>query len=163
VAYSEVGDLLFGSVPTVGQDLAAWVDRADEEIDAAIGNIYVTPVSFPSTTEARPGKLLVKKISSQLATGRAIMSMDAGSEESTLHQYGLYLIKEANASLKCIKDGDVILPGVQMISPDDLTSAPKVYNVDSSSAVEDFFGQFNTANRGPQGVPYWINADRWGG
>lgn len=163
MAYSEPSDLLFGSVPTVGQDLTAWIARADDEIDAEIGTLYVTPISFPSSSEARPGKLLIKKISSQLATGRAIMSMDAGSEENTLHQYGLYLIKEANAALRCIKSGEVVLPGVQMVSTEDLTSAPKVYNVDQSSAVEDFFSNFSGPNVNGQSVPYWSTINRWGG
>lgn len=163
MAYSQVGDLLFGAIPTQGQDLEQWITRADEEIDAAIGNLYVTPISFPASSEARPGQLLVKKISSQIATGRAIMAMDAGSQENNLHQYGLFLLKEATSSLKCIQEGEVVLPGVQMISTEDLTSAPKVYNVDESSAVEDFFGNFNTANLGPESVPYWSTRPRWGG
>lgn len=163
MAYSSPEDLLFGSIPTVGQDLQKWIDRADEEIDAVIGTLYVTPISFPASSEARPGQLLIKKISSQLATGRAIMSMDAGSQENNLHQYGLYLIKEATSSLRCIQEGDVVLPGVQTISPEDLTSAPKVYNVDESSAVEDFFGNFHASNLTPQSVPYWVTPRRWGG
>lgn len=163
MAYSTTADLLFGGIPTVGQDLQKWIDRADEEIDAAIGTLYVTPLTFPASSEVRPGQLLIKKISSQLATGRAIMSMDAGSQENNLHQYGLFLLKEASAALKCIKEGEVILPGVQTISPEDLTSAPKVYNVDTSSAVEDFFGNFNAANSSPGNPPYWVTPRRWGG
>lgn len=163
MAYSEVGDLVFGAIPTAQQDLTSWITRADEEIDAEIGTIYVTPLSFPMSTEARPGKLLIKKISYQLATGRAIMSMDAGSEENNIHQYGFYLIKEALAALKCIKDGDVILPGVQILNPEDATSAPQVYNVDSSSAVEDFFGTFNSPGLNGENVPYWTGLRRWGG
>lgn len=163
MAYSEVTDLMFGGIPTSGQDLASWITKADEEIDAEIGMLYVTPISFPGSTEARPGKLLIKKISSQLATGRAVMSMDAGSEDTNLHQYGLYLIREAMEALKCIKNGDVVLPGVQMISPDDLTSAPRVYNVDPSSAVEDFFGNFSGPGLNGSNVPYWTGLQRRGG
>lgn len=91
------------------------------------------------------------------------MSLDAGSEENNVHQYGLYLIREAMASLKCIKNGDIVLPGVQLINPEDVSSAPIVDNVDSSSAVEEFFGNFRQPGMSGDVVPYWSGLRRWGG
>lgn len=161
MAYSTVPDLLFGSVPTPPEP-EKWIERADEEIDSYVGRLYVTPIAFPATTEARPGMLLIKRVSAQLATGRAIMALDAGSQEDSLHQYAAYLIKESCKVLKSIADGDVTLDGIQMASPDDTTSAPQVYNVDESSAVEDFFSNFQAPSLADGDRPYWMYPYRGG-
>lgn len=152
--YSTPDDLLFGAVPPP-QNLDHWIQVADDEIDASIGRIYVTPVAFPVSTEARPAKLLIKKVSSMLATGRAIMAIDAGSEEGNVNQYANYLIKEACRIIEAVSSGDITLDGVQMLSPDDTTSAPKVYNVDTESLVESFYGNFQAPPWPETDRPYW--------
>lgn len=154
MAYSSVADLMFGSVP-LPPDPDRWITAADEEIDSGVGRLYLTPISFPSSTEARPAKLLIKRVSAMLATGRAIMAIDAGSQENSLHQYAMYLIREARSVITAISTGEISLDGVQVASPEDATSAPKVYNIDTSSAVEDFFGHFQAPAWPDTDRPYW--------
>jgi hypothetical protein len=154
VAYSTVQDLMFGSVP-LPVDPERWITAADEEIDASIGRLYVTPISFPGSTEARPAKLLIKKTSAMLATGRAIMAIDAGSQENNLHQYAAYLVREACKTIAAIASGEITLDAVQMTNPEDTSSAPKIYNLDASSAVEDFFGNFQAPVFSDADRPYW--------
>lgn len=160
MAYSTSNDLLFGSVPPPS-DVDKWIQLADDEIDASIGNTYLTPITFPASSDARPSKLLVKNASAMLATGRAIMAIDSGSEEDGVHQYGLYLIKEARKVIDAIACGETVLTGVQLTGSDaDITSAPKVYNTDASSAVEGFFSNFQTPSFTDFDRPYWMYQDR---
>ena len=151
--YASVADLMFGSVP-VPATIDTWLQAADDEIDSKIGHIYITPVSFPATSEARPGMLRLKRIAAMLTTGRAIMSIDAGSEEDAVHQYAMYLLREAQDGISELASGDVALPGVQLLSPASTTSAPQISNVDATSAVEDFYGNF-VAPDVYQEDPYW--------
>lgn len=161
--YSTAQDLMFGSIP-VPADVDKWITVADDEIDAGVGRLYVTPLTFPGDTVSRPGMLLIKRASAMLATGRAIMAIDSGSQEDNLHQYAAYLVKQGCKIIEDIVDGELTLPGVQLVNPESATTAPKIYNVDASSAVEDFFSNFQAPSvlDGEPIVPYWYPNYRGG-
>lgn len=136
--YCEVTDLIFGNIP-VPATAQKFVTQASDEIDSKIGFRYATPVVLSSSTEQRPALLLLKKIAIFLATGRCILAVGGASEESRIHQYGIYLIQQADQALKDIVDGKTILPGVELATPaNSKSSGPMIANVDTASSVEAF-------------------------
>jgi hypothetical protein len=138
VTYCELVDLDWGNIPAP-PNAEFWLLKGAEEIDGKIGFLYATPVILGLSTEQRPAKLLLKRINSWLAMGRAILSIAAGTEDDQLHQLGKYYVDEAGKALDAIVDGSVILPGVDPATPSsDQQTGPMITNVDAASAVEAF-------------------------
>lgn len=140
--YAAITDLDWGTIPAPA-NAQHWLEASAEEIDAAIGFLYSTPVLLSESAEQRPAKLLLKKINSWLAMGRALLSIDAGNEDDQLHQLGLYYVSEASKALAAIVDGTIVLPGVDPTTPtSDQQTGPMITNVDESSFVEGFSDVF---------------------
>lgn len=140
MAYCEVTDLLTGNVPVPANlNPTKFVSDAADEIDSQIGFNYETPVSLDSLE--RPASLLLKRINVWLATGRLLMAADSGGEDTHLHQYGEYLVREASAALKAIADGSILLTGATLTPTPDNEVALKVLisNKDATSNVDDFY------------------------
>lgn len=143
MAYSEVGDLLIGNVPTptyISPD--TYIANAAEEIDAAIGTLYVTPVQISDAPDTRPTKLILKKANNMLASGRIIMSMDAGGQDSDLHKYGRYLVSEAEKIVQAIVSGAVYLTGATPLNADQAGTAPTILNAEDTSNVDAFYDNY---------------------
>lgn len=89
-AYCKADDILVGDVTTVSDQVEKHVDMAADEINAAIGHIYVTPV----TGAASHAMLTLKTINVKLATGRYFAAMARGSSsgESEPNVYAQSLI-----------------------------------------------------------------------
>jgi hypothetical protein len=86
---------------------------------------------------------MVKRAANHLATGRLIMALAIGGEDNSLHAYGYSLVQNALRWLESIACGDFDIPGA-VLNEDtqSFTSrGPKIGNVDSSSGVENFYGQ----------------------
>lgn len=144
MAYSTTNDLLTGEVPLPAYlDPQKFVDDAADEIDSMIGFVYETPVDItedPGNPVARPVRLLLKRISNFLASGRLLMAVETGSEVERIHQYGLYLVTQATAALVEIKEGKVVLEGVPADTDEsDAITAPLQYNKDTESNVDAFY------------------------
>lgn len=148
--YSAVSDLLLGDMPlSAALDKAKFVSDAADEIDSAIGATYITPVPMAEPTP-RHVQLHLKRINNFLATGRLILAIGAGGEDTQLHAYGLSLVSEARMALAAIVDGSYELAEVEKTPSEVTTSAgPAVINVDPASGVEAFYG--------------FINEPRWAG
>jgi hypothetical protein len=161
--YSASTDLLTGNIPLpAALNAAKFVSDAADEIDSIIGFVYQTPIDVTITSVVdRPARLLLKRISNWLASGRLILAVDSGGEDTTLHAYGLKLVNDALMALNAIAAGEVVLQGAVQITPAVGTvgpqSAPTINNLDALSQVEEFYDAFN-----PQNPLYpWVDKRLW--
>jgi hypothetical protein len=150
VAYSEVSDMLTGNIPVGGTMPQKYVNDAADEIDSVIGGIYVTPINMdPTPSDTPPGtgtvqrssRLLLKRISNFLASGRYMLATAAGGEDDQLHAYAKYLVDTALAALMRIATGEVVLEGATKSDPEgeEGLPGPLISNVDPESNVEAFY------------------------
>lgn len=156
--YSVVTDLLTGNIPTP-QSLspAKFVQDAADEIDGEIGHIYETPIDVSEGGPVdRPARLLLKRISNHLASGRLMMAAAAGSQKLEVHAYANKLVEEAKASLAMIASGEVPLKGaVRRDTSEESFTGPQIFNKDPESNVDAFYDR--VVNPGytffPSGLP----------
>lgn len=148
MAYCQVSDLLTGSIPLpVAPSPQQAVDNAAEEIDAALGQVYLTPIVLsPVDPAVRPSLLTLKHVNAKLATGRLILAVAGGTQDTELNAYGLSLLKEARATLSELRASSESLPGA-ILAPTAATSktgrGPRISNVDPVSQVDAFYDYFN--------------------
>lgn len=132
--------------PTLSLD--KFVQLASDDMDSKLGYRYEVPiltVGLPSHQIA-----LLKSINAKLATGRLIMATAVGGEDTAVHQYALYLIKEAEMDLMSIangqvdlqapevdEDGNSVTPG-SPLDNDPYARTPGAWNPDSTSPVTVF-------------------------
>lgn len=139
MAYCKDTDILIGDVTPKTGVMTKHVEQAAEEIDAAIGHLYVVPV----TSAAEHTKLLLKNINIKLATGRYFAAMSRGSQEESPNFYAQSLIKEAWEQLKMIVSGQIILGGATTAGgglAEDDSRAPTLIQADEFSLVAGFYG-----------------------
>lgn len=143
--YSEVGDLLLGDIPTP-RDSEKFVQDATDEINSKLGLRYVVPIVVDQTVSANlVTVLLLKRINNHLASGRLVCAKAASGSQQEVHQYGMSLIREAEAALSQLMSGDMTLPGASFQSTDDVgQSGPIVSNLDKQSNVESFYTMVTT-------------------
>lgn len=150
MTYSEVSDMLTGNIPVGGTMPQKYVNDAADEIDSVIGSIYTTPVNMdPTPEETLPGtgtvkrssRLLLKRISNFLASGRYMLATSAGGEDDQLHAYAKYLVDTALATLMRLATGEIVLDGAVKVDPegDEGLPGPLISNVDPESNVEAFY------------------------
>ena len=149
--YSSKDEMTLGDLPWPSfVDKDAHMVAITDEIDSYIGFMYATPVNVTDTGPvARPARLLLKRISIALSTGRAILTMAAPGEGERLHAYGNRLVNEALAALRAISKGEIVLEGAEK-NPDqeDNQSGPLLYNEDPRSQVETFYDFFKPTTIG---------------
>lgn len=147
--YSEVADMLTGNIPVSNTTAQKYVNDAADEIDSVIGTLYFTPVDMSSDpgTVSRPSRLLLKRVSNFLASGRLMLATAAGGEDDQLHAYAKYLVDSATAVLMKIATGEIRLDGaVRLGDPEEEGSrGPVISNVDPESNVEAFYDRIYTA------------------
>jgi hypothetical protein len=148
LGYCLPDDLLYGNIP-----LPTWITReqvigaAADEIDSYLGYIYEVPVETPPGSNAEKPipavvGLTLKRINAALASGRLILQLDSAGENAKLHAYGLSLVQEALGALKCIQDGEIVLPNVPPSNPEEpVVTGPMIANVDPESNVEAFYNR----------------------
>lgn len=145
IRYAEISDLRKGDIPLPSYmgDGTSYLDRASEEIDAALGHIYQTPFIIDiNIPENRPSILFLKKICWLLASGRLVLDLAAAGENDNQHAYGLGMLKEGLALLKQLSDQDIVLPGAQRLSgaeSDSSFTGPVLFNEDPESLVKEFY------------------------
>lgn len=144
MAYCVVGDLLTGDIPLpVVVSPQQYIASTAEEIDAALGHLYITPIVLDVTNPAvRPSALTLKNVNAKLASGRIIMAADAGGQDTTLHAYGLSLVREALTTLTELRASADTLPGAVVIESAMATRVsrgPILINPDATSRVDDFY------------------------
>jgi hypothetical protein len=159
-SYAPVESGLLGGIPVaVGTNLQAYFDDAADEIDAAIGLVYETPVTVAADGGSlpRPVSLILKRINRYLASGRYIMAVASAGEDSGVHAYGMSLVREAQAALAQIAEGGNELDAKRHNNPDQARRAPGILNKDSRSNVDDFYDAYtsNQPNKGQMFDPFF--------
>jgi hypothetical protein len=166
MAYSTVDDLLLGKIPLPSYiDPQKVVDDAADEIDSKLGHLMETPFNVSASDPnalKRPARLLLKRINTNLASGRLILAVASPEENRNLHAYGWNLVQEATAALEAIGCGEYTLEGSVPIAPVDTSATiPMIANVDPESHVEAFYNRANLGGMNTLPVPgYYRNPDR---
>ncbi len=151
MSYSAVTDLMVGDIPLPSYlSPQKYVDDAADEMDSHIGFLYQTPIDITDVETnpvSRPVRLLLKRISVHLSTGRILMAIAAPTEDSTVHAYGYHMVKDALDALKSISDGAIALDGATSMSTEtNATTAPLISNLDPESMVEAFYNRVVNPN-----------------
>lgn len=146
-AYCETDDLRVGDMPAPSNTTRdQYVSGAAEEIDAAIGHLYVTPIVIEALPENRPSILFLKKLNWLLASGRFVSDVAAASQDTEFHSYAARMLREANDMLKLLTREELVLTGADRISEDqdERFTGPMIHNEDAESLVEGFYKQRQT-------------------
>lgn len=146
-AYCGVEDLRIGdfAYPAYLGTKEMRIKAGAEEIDTAVGHIYVTPIVIPDTLpsdETRPSYLALKKINWLITSGRIILDMAAAGEDNNLHAYGKRMLDEGLLMLTKVSSGEVKLPGIEQLPASegvDNFTGPTIFNEDPESLVESFY------------------------
>lgn len=143
-AYCATDDLRTGDIATPSYtSKEQYILNAAEEIEAALGHLYITPMVIPDLPVNRPSVLFLKKLNWLLASGRLILDVAAAGESDNLHAYGKRMLDEATVMLLKLTTEEIVLIGVPPIEVDpheqgDFTG-PAIFNEDPDSLVEDFY------------------------
>lgn len=156
-AYCKLSDLRIGDIrlPSYIGDGTGDIKRAAQEIDAALGKLYITPIEIEDDPEYRPSILMLNKINWLIASGRIILNMAAAGEDDNQHAYGMGMLKEGLQLLKMLADGEMVLIGAERVdhdTPDDHFTGPKIFNEDPESLVKSFYE--GRSPYAPPGTPF---------
>lgn len=152
-AYCATEDVRKGDIAVPSYtSLTQYVANAAEEIDAAVGHIYKTPIEIDDelNPEYRPSVLFLKKLNWLLASGRLILDVAAAGERDNLHAYGNSMLKEARGMIELLTSQELVLDGADRIDEADEKknfTGPFIQNEDDESLVESFY-----RNRRPAAV-----------
>lgn len=161
--YSDPTDLLLGNIPLPAYiDTAKLVQDVADEIDSHIGYVYSTPLDVTDTSSiARPARLLIKRISRNLASGRLILQVASPEENARLNAYGWSLVKESLDALNMIASGDITLEGATPApgASTPAVTAPQISNLDAESNVEAFYNRIGNPNYTYMPADYYTTPD----
>lgn len=146
-AYCAEEDLRTGDIATPSYtSKAQYIKNAAEEIEAALGHIYVTPFVIEETVANRPSILFLKKLNWLFASGRFVLDVAAAGEMDNLHAYGKRMLDEANLMLKALLSGEVVLAGAPLLNGDQQSgfTGPVIFNEDEVSLVSAFYERMQT-------------------
>lgn len=158
VTYSTPDDLLIAQLRVDEADKVKYVAEAADDIESRIGHIYETPLTFDTTVpQERAASLVLKRLNNNLASGRIILAYTMPAEDKQLNAYGHYLVKDAEDTLDLIASRQVILYGPTPVTLPNTEivngAALGISNVDSSSAVDDFYRAPAATLWFPPGMP----------
>lgn len=160
MAYSAEGDLLLGNIPLPAGDKAERaVNRAADEMDSLLGVKYKVPIN-PVGAQSRQVKALLLTVNNWLASGRLIEELTASTQTVEIHAYAQNLINQALNTLRAILAGDIMLPGVELVTPETGIpegTGPMISNVDDSSPTQYHYDNitnplFTVQNPGATGL-----------
>lgn len=160
MAYSAVGSLLLGDMQVSSKtNVTAYVEDAASEIDSIIGVRYKTPIDTAEATTvlAHHSVALLRKLNNHLASGRLIMAEAIGGEDTSVHAYGVFMVRSALRELQQIANGEIDLDGAEEW-PDaggDDTTGPSVANEDATAGVAAFYDEFMRAPGTSLNPPVW--------
>lgn len=88
-------DLLLGDLETGHLDKTQYLEFAEDEIVSHLGITYALPLP----TLSAHNQLTLKVLQARLASGRLLLAMAAGGEDSELHAYGRHLVEMGMSDL----------------------------------------------------------------
>jgi hypothetical protein len=153
MSYVDENDLLLGeltnSLPST-ISVSQYLDMTQEEIDSKLGVIYAVPIAVDDLPNSQGS--LIKSIHRKLCSGRVILAATIGHDVTTIHAYGMQLVKEGLMELMAIANNDVVLIGAERVDgdgnplgdiidaavADPLARVPSGSNRDDVSGVEMF-------------------------
>lgn len=143
-AYCMESDLRLGDIRLPSyMSRSQGIKTAADEIDEALGHIYITPIEIPNGAQFRPSVLALKKINWLLASGRMILDLNASGESDNQHAYGMGMLKEGLALLKAYATEERKLAGAakhEVPEGEQLPfTGPAIFNEDPESLVESFY------------------------
>lgn len=154
MAYCEVTDLFIGDtrldINTTPPQ--AFVNSASDEIDAALGYMYITPICPEDTAVNRPTVLLLKLINQYIATGRLLITIGRVGEDGQLDALGKYYLNLGMTRLQMIVDGKIDLLGATHTEGAPTNTGPQVVNAEPMSLVDMFYSEMNPSNPG-----FWVD------
>ena len=144
MSYCEKADLLVGDIVVgPGNSFERWITTAGLEMDSKMGYIYVTPIDV--TILPPHQSALLKMICAKLASGRMLMAMAQGGEDTSVHAYALLLVRQATEELMLIANGEVDLTaprvdedGAPVDTVDDPTVDDPYARIPTGSWADDF-------------------------
>jgi hypothetical protein len=144
MAYCEKSDLKYGQLPIAQVvDVNKYINDAADEIDIALGTRFITPVELDTDAhnEQRTLELILKKINSDIASGRVILAVTISNEDLQTNAYGMALLKAGCATLDALASGAYNYPGLVPLpgSPEERSNTIVVRNQDSQSGVDAFY------------------------
>jgi len=126
-------------------DIEAYITRASEDIDAAVSERYVVPITTSNVQTVN----ILKAVSADLSAGRMILALAMASEDNNLQSYGRSLIsraiegdnKRGTVGLRELREGTFVLPdatlnvsvssaaqfSIRITSPEPQTGVDKSY------------------------------------
>jgi hypothetical protein len=138
--YAVVSDLYKGDLPlpAFAGDGTMYITRAADEMDTVLGQLYETPILLVDTPANRPALLWLKTCCSFIASGRLVLDLALNTEDTSLHAYGLSMLKQGLEMLKAIASGAASIAGAIPLDPlaGSHATAPAIYNEDDESLVE---------------------------
>ena len=159
--YCSIGDINIGAVRMprmLGNDEnttnQVFIDQAADDINAALGQVYKLPLNLEAGS---PDALLLKKINRMLASGNILLAAASGAEDTTLHSYGYWNVKEAQKALQLIITGEITLSAaLKDPDPKDFAkvTGPAIINKDDASFVDGFYGSHGSQYPNGQSRPF---------
>lgn len=145
MTYSEVDDLLLGDITLSSRARPdKYVQDATDEINSCLGFRYVLPLDLDLESEVGIpyyAQLVLKQCANKLASGRLIMALASGDEDTSMHAYGWSLVQEGMITLNGLCSGMIDLPNAVAVNPVAVGRdvGPALGNQDASSAVDAFY------------------------
>lgn len=167
--YSDPEDVMYGTGMARPADdtLERFVRDAAMEIDSRLGFKYKTPLIFTHVVNGSvafvdpedkatwtPSYILITRLSNLLASGRYILATTAPEEDNALHQYGVKLLRDAEAILSQITSNRTELEIEELVTETaDSPYGLLVKNRESQSYIQAFEDQPRNYNPGAESTP----------
>ena len=141
------------------------IEIGEEQIDAAVGQIYNLPLTLNEGDPAQRGDIaLLKKINRFIAIGTLVTSATIHAEGSELFEYGSWHLREAEAALKAITDGTFVLNSqTPIVAPNpDIVGGPIGSYRDPYSLVDDYYSSRAPGFAQRMSLPQYPRIERFG-
>lgn len=148
--YCSVDEMTLGDVRMDESIKRQYIEKASDEIDSHLAEIYVTPLPYSTADsgQLRRTSLVLNQVCIGLATGRAILGQAGSKQSDQVHAYGRWLVERALKSLQRIVDGEITLEGTGVLKVDksNKVSGPLVSNMFESQVARFYGGRAGEPN-----------------
>ncbi len=137
--YCSEDDLVIGDLGSQdNENPDRFVNFAADEMDAALGQVYIIPLNPPLSSLPQHVQLLLKTCNARMASGWFILDAGANGQAEGLDAYGSHLLNEGRAILNSIVNRHLEI-GANLIASQATGDAPLISQGDSTSGVDSFY------------------------